>query len=95
MEESSSTTSRKRPKKNLVGGIGNYCCVPGGKSVFYDKTRENTNISLLAIPKREDLRKKWLNVLKHVRRKGGADSFDAKNANKKYMCASSISLMKI
>ena len=36
----------------------NYCCVPGCKSAFYDKSRENTNISLFTIPKREDLRKK-------------------------------------
>ena len=83
MEESSSTTSRKRPKKNLVGGFGNYCCVPGCKSAFYDKNGEKTNISLLAIPKREDLRKKWVNVSKHVRRKGGADSFDLKKPNKR------------
>ena len=41
----------------------------------------------MTIPKREDLRKKWLNVLKHVRRKGGADSFDVKNPNKRiYVC---------
>ena len=87
IKESSSKTSRKRPKKNLVGGFGNYCCVPGCKSAFYDKNREKTNISLFTIPKREDLRKKWLNVLKHVRRKGGADSFYVKNPNKRiYVC---------
>ena len=83
MEESSSTTSRKCPKKNLVCGFGNYCCVPGCKNAFYDKSREKTNISLLTIPKREDLRKKWLKVLKYVRRKGGADSFDVKNPIKR------------
>ena len=82
MEESLSTTSRKRPKKSLVGEFGNYCCVPGFKSAFNDKNREKTNTSLLTIPKREYLRKKWVNVLKHVRRKGGADSFDIKNPNK-------------
>ena len=87
MEESSSTTSRKCPKKYLVGGFCSYCCVPGCKSAFYDKNREKTNISLFTIPKREDVRKKWLNVLKHVRRKGGADSFDLKNPNKRiYVC---------
>ena len=32
---------------------------------------------------REDLRKKWLNVLKHVHRKGGTGSFDVKNPNKR------------
>ena len=87
MEESSSTTSRKHPKKNLVGGFGNYCCVPGCKSAFYDKNREKTDISLFTITKREHLRKKWLSVLKHVCRKGGTDSFDVKNPNKRiYVC---------
>ena len=60
-----------------------YCCVPGCKFVFYDKNREKTNISLFSIPKREDLRKKWLNVLKHARRKGGKDSFNVKIPNKR------------
>ena len=87
MEESSSTVSRKRPKKNLVGGFCNYCCVPRCKSAFYDKNREKTSISFFTIPKSEDLRKKWLNVLEHVRRKGGADLFDVKNTNKRiYVC---------
>ena len=83
MEESSSTTLSKCPKKNLAGGFGNYCFVPVCKSPFYDKNREKTNISLFTIPKSKDLRKKWLNVLKHVRRKEGADSFDVKNPNKR------------
>ena len=87
MEDSSSTTSRKRSKKKLVGGFGNYCCVPGCKSAFYDKNREKTKTSLFTIPKREDLRKIWPNVLKHVRGKGGADSFDVRNPNKRiYVC---------
>ena len=61
--------------------------MPDCKSAFYDKNREKTNISLFTIPKSEDLRKKWLNVLKHVRRKGSIDSFDVKNANKRiYAC---------
>ena len=89
MEESSSKTLRKRPKKYLVGGFGNYCCVPDCKSAFYDKNREKTNTFLFTIPKREVQRKKWFNVLKHVRRKGGADSFDVKNPNKRiYVCQS-------
>ena len=71
-------------RKKIYGGrFGNYCCVPGCKSAFCGKNREKTNISLFTIPKREDLRKKWLDVLKHVRRKGGADSFDVKNPNKR------------
>ena len=56
-------------KKTLVGGFGNYCCEPGCKSAFCNK--------------REELRKKWLNVLKHVHRKGGTGSFDVKNPNKR------------
>ena len=44
MEESASKTSRRRPKKNLVGGFGNDCCVPGCKSSFQDKNREEANI---------------------------------------------------
>ena len=47
MEESSSKTSRKRPKNKFVGGFGNYCCVPSGKSAFYDKNREKTHLSFL------------------------------------------------
>ena len=58
MEKSSSTTSRKFPKKKLVGGFGNYCCVSGCKIAFYDKNRGNTNTSLFKIPKRKDLRMK-------------------------------------
>ena len=50
MEESSSTTSRTS-EKNLVGGFGNYCRVPGYTSAFYDKNREKTNISLFTVPK--------------------------------------------
>ena len=61
--------------------------MPDCKTAFCDKNREKTNISLLTTRKREDLRKKWLTVLKHVPRKGGADSFDVKNPNKIiYVC---------
>ena len=74
-------------EKYLVGRFGNYGCVPVCKSAFYNKIREKTNIDLFSIPKRENLRKKWLNVLKHVRRKRGANSFDVKNSNKIiYVC---------
>ena len=44
---------------------------------------------------REDLRTKWLNLVKHVRRKRGADSFDVKIQTKEFMCARSISRMNI
>ena len=43
---------KKTSENNLVSGFGNYCRVPGCKSAFSDKNRENTNISLFTIPKR-------------------------------------------
>ena len=49
MEKSLSTTSRKRPKKKLGGGFGNYCCVRGFKSALYDKNRDKTNIPLFTM----------------------------------------------
>ena len=76
MKERSSTTSKR--SKNLVIGFGNYCCVTGCKSAFYDKNSENTNISLFTVFKTQDLRNKWLDVLKHVRWKEDPDSFEVK-----------------
>ena len=81
----------KKTSPKLFGGFGNYCCIPGCKSRFYNKTREKTNISLFTVPsKGKELRKKWFNVLKHapdVFRKGGANSFDVKNPSKRiYVC---------
>ena len=55
MEENSSKLQEDISKKNLVARFGNYCCAPGCKSVFYNKDREKTNISLFTIPKRENL----------------------------------------
>ena len=76
-----------RPKKNLTGGFGNYCCVPGCASAFYDNNREKTGITLFCVPKREPLRKKWLNVLKNIRRKGTSDTFDTTDPNKRiFVC---------
>ena len=43
---------KKTSENNLVSGFGNYCRVPGCKSAFSYKNRENTNISLFTIPKR-------------------------------------------
>ena len=65
MEESSSTTSRKRTKKNLVGGFRNYCCVPGCKSAFYGKFMRRS--------------KKEMTCVEACCSKGGADSFDVKD----------------
>ena len=66
MGESSSVNieaqvARLHSKNKQVGGFSNYCCVPGCKSAFDNKAREIN---------------KWVNVLKHVRRKSGADSFN-------------------
>ena len=79
MEGSWLTTSSKRPKKiQLVGGSV-VCLV---EKVHFTTKIEKTNLSLFTIPKREDLRKKKFEVLKHVGRKGGAYSFDVKTPNK-------------
>ena len=41
----------------------------------------------MIVPKREDLTKEWVNVLKNVCMKGDADSFDVKIPNKRiYAC---------
>ena len=40
---------KKTSEKNLIGGFGNYCCVPGCKSAICDKNRDKTNISLPTI----------------------------------------------
>ena len=58
-----------RSSKKVTGCFGNYCCVPGCTSAFYDNNRVKTGITLFCVPKREPLRKAWLNVLKNIRRK--------------------------
>ena len=61
--------------------------MPGCKKAFYNKNKEKTNISSFTISNRKDLRRNCLDVLKHVRRKLGTDSFDVKNPNKRiYAC---------
>ena len=83
MEGSWLTTSSKRPKKiQLVGGSV-VCLV---EKVHFTTKIEKTNLSLFTIPKREDLRKKKFEVLKHVGRKGGAYSFDVKNPKQNNIC---------
>ena len=78
---------KKTSEKNLVGGLVTTVVCPVLKVYFTTKIGKKTNISLFTIPKREDLRKKLLNVLKHVRRKKGADSLYVKNPNKRiYVC---------
>ena len=78
-------SSRKRPKKNLSGGFGEYCCVPGCKSAYFDSNREKTGISLFKIPSKDRDRRNWIRILKNIRRKGSFDDF---NPNKKsvYVC---------
>ena len=68
-------SSKKRPQKNYRGGFGDYCGIPGCKSVFYDANRVKTGIALFKLPKDPALRKKWLQVIKRYRRTGGADKF--------------------
>ena len=55
-------SSRKRPKKNLSGGFGEYCSVPGCKSAYFDSNREKTGISLFKIPSKDPDRRNWIRM---------------------------------
>ncbi|XP_057292554.1 uncharacterized protein LOC130621265 [Hydractinia symbiolongicarpus] len=77
-------SSKSRPQKNLSGGFGNYCCIPGCKSALYDSDRKKTNIGLFRIPKQETLRRQWTNVIRNVIRKGGADNFNIEDPKRNY-----------
>ena len=55
--------SKKPPQKNYKGSFGNYCCIPGCQSAFYDANRVKTGILLFKLPKNPALRKKWLQVI--------------------------------
>ena len=68
-------SSRKRSQKNYRGGFGNYCCIAGCQSAFYDANRVKTGTALFKLPKDPALRKKWLQVIKRYRRTRGADKF--------------------
>ena len=76
--ETYSGSSKARPEKNSSGGYGNYCCVPGCTNAFYNSKREKTGITLFKFPVKDPERNRWLKVIKNLRRKGGADNFDAK-----------------
>ena len=68
--------SQKRLQKNYSGGFGDYCCIPGCQSAFYDANRVKTGIALFKLPKDPPLRKKWLQVTERYWRTGGADNFN-------------------
>ena len=76
------SSSKQRPSKNYSGGYGDYCCIPGCKSAFYDSNREKTGIALFKLPKETNLQKKRLKEIGKYRRKGGTDNF---SKNKKVM----------
>ena len=59
-------SSKKRPRKNHIGGFGDYCCIPDCQSAFYDANRLKSGIALFKLPKDPALRK---------RRTGRADKF--------------------
>ena len=82
-DENYSGSSKTRPDKNLSGGFGNYCCVPGCTSAVYKTNRQKNGITLF-LPTTDAQRKQWLKVLTNFRRKGGADSLDVKK--RLYVC---------
>ena len=67
--------SKKRPQKNYRGGFGDYCCIQGCQSAFYDANSVKTGTALFKLPKDLALRKKCLQVIKRYRRTGGVDKF--------------------
>ena len=68
-------SNKKRPQKNYRGSFGDYCCILGCQSAFYDANRVKTGMVLFKLPKDPELRKKWLQLIKRYRRTGGADKF--------------------
>ena len=74
--------SKKRPQKNYRDGFGDYCCISGFQSAFYDANRIKTGISHFKLPKDPALCKKCLQVIERYRRAGGADKF---SKTKKFM----------
>ena len=72
---------KKTSENNLVSGLVTIVVYLVVKVHFPTKI-ERILIYLYLQSLKEDLRKKWLRVCKHICRKGGADSFDVKNSNK-------------
>ena len=87
VEEGYSGSSKIRPTENLSWGFGNYCCIPGCKSTFYESTRQKTGISFFKIPSSSNDRKKWVNILSNFRRSGSGDNFNLNDCSKRsYVC---------
>lgn len=78
-------SNSSRPDKNLSGGYGKYCCIPGCKSSTKDSLRQNTGISLFQIPNKEPEKTNWIKILSNYRRKGTGDNFDPRN-NTYFVC---------
>ncbi|XP_066936169.1 uncharacterized protein [Clytia hemisphaerica] len=74
-EEKYFQSKKTRPAKNLSGGHGKYCCIPGCKSATADSKGNKTNISLFKI------RQDWVATISKFRRKGGKDNFDINHKN--------------
>ena len=72
-------SSKKRHEENYRGGIGDYCCIPGCQSAFYDANRVKTGVAVFKLPKDPALREKLLRFIKRYRRTRGADKFSKTN----------------
>ena len=44
------TLSKKRHQKNYGHGFGDYCCIPGCQSAFYDANTVKIGILLFKLP---------------------------------------------
>ena len=80
MEESNKCypgTNRTRPEELEQRGKGDYCCVPGCHNSRLTKNGEKTKIGIFGFPRTNpEEMKKWTSLFKHIRRKGGTDTFD-------------------
>ena len=84
------TADQAKYDQRKTWGFGNYCCIPGCKSAFYDSARQKTGISFFKIPSSSNdrkKRKKWVNILSNFRRSGSGDNFNLTDCSKRsYVC---------
>ena len=67
---------KKRPTKLDGGGSGIYCCIPGCKSVMYDRDGNLKNPIPDNLQSDRDTNRKWRNVVKQFRRCGAGNKLN-------------------
>ena len=74
-EQSEPSTSSK---KTYSTSRGKYCCIPKCNN-YQRKDGKQVGLSFFQIPKTDPGHSKWVNAIKHYRRKGSGDTFDLEN----------------